>query len=149
MPPPRTRRRIANASSARASSKVTVGGDLSITLPIMQAARMVRHDAPSRVAHFDSHSDAFPPAFGTIHHAGGFRMAAEQSVIDPAHIVQIGLLGPFAMMVARVNPPGASAPASSRKVSCTCASPSGVAASPRRRVAIDYEHGARRHARGT
>lgn len=74
---------------------VTVGGDHSITLPIMRAARMARYDEPLSVVHFDSHSDAFPPAFGIVHHAGGFRMAAEQGVIDPAHTVQIGMRGPL------------------------------------------------------
>lgn len=74
---------------------VTIGGDHSITGPILRAARAARFDQPLAVIHFDSHNDTFPPAFGTAHHAGPFRMAAEQGVIDPAHMIQIGIRGPM------------------------------------------------------
>lgn len=43
--------------------------------------------------HFDSHNDAMLPLLGTRNHAGPFRFAAEDGMIDPKRTIQIGLRG--------------------------------------------------------
>ncbi len=43
--------------------------------------------------HFDSHTDAIPAFTSTRNHAGGFRMGAEDGLIDPKRTVQIGMRG--------------------------------------------------------
>jgi guanidinopropionase len=74
---------------------VSVGGDHSITWPILRAARQTRFRAPLAMIHFDSHTDAYPAAAGTRNTAAGFRMGAEDGVIDPRRTVQIGIRGPL------------------------------------------------------
>src|SRR5262245_21204037 len=77
---------------------VSVGGDHSITWPILRAARRTRFRAPLDMIHFDSHTDAYPEAAGTRNTAAGFRMGAEDGVIDPGRTVQIGIRGPMAAL---------------------------------------------------
>jgi guanidinopropionase len=77
---------------------VSVGGDHSVTWPILRAARQTRFRAPLGVIHFDSHTDAYPAVPATRNHAGGFRMGAEDGVIDPRRTVQIGIRGPVASL---------------------------------------------------
>jgi guanidinopropionase len=77
---------------------VSVGGDHSITWPILRAARQTRFRAPLGMIHFDSHTDAYPAVAATRNHAGGFRMGAEDGVIDPRRTVQIGIRGPIAAL---------------------------------------------------
>ena len=78
---------------------ITVGGDHSITTPILRAigGRHSRHEGPISMIHFDAHSDTYPEGAGTRHHAGAaFRLAVEEGLIDPARTVQVGLHGPLA-----------------------------------------------------
>jgi guanidinopropionase len=77
---------------------VSVGGDHSITWPILRAARRTRFRAPLGMIHFDSHTDAYPATLATRNHAGGFRLGAEDGVIDPRRTVQIGIRGPVAAL---------------------------------------------------
>jgi guanidinopropionase len=77
---------------------VSVGGDHSITWPILRAARHTRFRAPVGMIHFDSHTDTNPAAAATRNHAGGFRLGAEDGVIDPRRTVQIGMRGPMAAL---------------------------------------------------
>lgn len=77
-------------------SPIAVGGDHSITGPILRAIRKTRCKEPFGLIHFDSHNDALPPLPATRHHAGPFRMAAEEGVIDPKRTVQIGIRGAMA-----------------------------------------------------
>jgi len=74
---------------------VSVGGDHSITGPILRAARAARFTEPLALIHFDSHNDAMLPLLGTRNHAGPFRFAAEDGIIDPNRTVQIGMRGPM------------------------------------------------------
>lgn len=74
---------------------VSVGGDHSITGPILRAARVARFHEPLALIHFDSHNDAIKPPLGTDNHAGPFRFAAEDGIIDPQRTIQIGLRGPM------------------------------------------------------
>jgi guanidinopropionase len=77
---------------------ISVGGDHSITWPILRAARKVCFSAPLAMIHFDSHTDAYPAAGGTRNTAAGFRLGVEDGVIDPRRTVQIGIRGPMAAL---------------------------------------------------
>ncbi len=74
---------------------VSIGGDHSITWPILRAARKTTFSEPVAMIHFDSHTDAIPAFTSTRNHAGGFRMGAEDGIIDPKRTVQIGMRGSF------------------------------------------------------
>lgn len=77
---------------------ITVGGDHSITTPILRAiaGTRSRYKGPIGMLHFDSHSDTYPEAGGTRHHAGAaFRIGVEEGLLDPARTVQIGHHGPI------------------------------------------------------
>lgn len=72
---------------------VTIGGDGSVTLPLLKAAAR-RHDGLA-VVHLDAHTDAYPiPG-----NAGpvAFHRAAEARLLDPASTFHIGLRGPVAL----------------------------------------------------
>lgn len=77
---------------------ITVGGDHSITWPILRAARAIRFTEPLGMIHFDSHTDAMPAVGGTKNHAAGFQIGTEERVIDPQRTVQIGIRGPMALV---------------------------------------------------
>lgn len=74
---------------------ISVGGDHSITWPILRAARATSFPEPVGIIHFDSHTDAYPAGSVTKNTVSGFRTGAEDNVIDPARTVQIGIHGPM------------------------------------------------------
>lgn len=75
---------------------IAVGGDHSITLPILRALRK-KMGAPLAFIHFDAHLDTYPAAWGEEYHHGSFaRHAVEEGLVDPKKMVQIGLRGPLA-----------------------------------------------------
>ncbi len=79
--------RIVAAGAAPAS----VGGDHSITLPILKALGRAR---PVGLVHIDAHCDTGGPYEGTkFHHGGPFRQAVLAGVLDPARTIQIGIRG--------------------------------------------------------
>jgi guanidinopropionase len=70
---------------------VSVGGDHSMTLPIMKA---IGRDRPVGMVHIDAHADTSGPYEGTkFHHGGPFREAALAGVLDPSRVIQIGIRG--------------------------------------------------------
>ena len=72
---------------------VSVGGDHSVTYPILKALRQ-RYDEPLALIHFDAHSDTWPAFQGSkFHHGGPFRLAVEEGLIDPTKTIQIGIRG--------------------------------------------------------
>ncbi len=74
---------------------LAVGGDHSITLPILRAA--AKKHGPIGVVHFDAHLDTYPAAWGEeFHHGSFFRHAIEEGIVDPKRSLQIGLRGPLA-----------------------------------------------------
>jgi guanidinopropionase len=80
---------------------ITVGGDHSITTPILRAiaGRNSRHEGPIGMIHFDAHADSWGPSAGTAHHAGAaFFVGAEEGLIDPARTIQIGFHGAVASL---------------------------------------------------
>lgn len=75
---------------------LAVGGDHSITLPILRALR-AHVDKPISLIHFDAHLDTYPAAWGQEFHHGAFaRHAVTEGLIDAKMSIQIGLRGPLA-----------------------------------------------------
>ena len=68
----------------------TVGGDHTITLPILRAINKIH--GPVAMVHVDAHADINDHQFGErIAHGTIFRRAIEEGLIDPHKMVQIGL----------------------------------------------------------
>ncbi len=75
---------------------VAVGGDHSITLPLLRAAKKLAGE-PLNLIHFDAHLDTYPAAWGCEFHHGAFlRHAIQEKLIDPKRSIQIGIRGPLA-----------------------------------------------------
>ena len=71
---------------------VAIGGDHSITLPILRA--MARRHGPVALVHVDAHADVNDEMFGEREtHGTVFRRAYEEGLIQPAKTYQIGLRG--------------------------------------------------------
>ncbi|MBD9375119.1 agmatinase [Rhizobium sp. ARZ01] len=70
---------------------LAVGGDHSITHPIMKA---VGKNRPVGMIHIDAHCDTGGSFDGTkFHHGGPFRNAVLDGVLDPTRTIQIGIRG--------------------------------------------------------
>jgi guanidinopropionase len=70
---------------------VSVGGDHSISLPILKALGAGR---PLGMVHIDAHGDTSGPLEGAkFHHGGPFRQAVLAGVLDPERTIQIGIRG--------------------------------------------------------
>ncbi len=70
---------------------LAVGGDHSITLPILKA---LGRDRPLGLLHIDAHCDTGGPFEGSrFHHGGPFREAVLAGVLDPERTIQIGIRG--------------------------------------------------------
>lgn len=75
---------------------VAVGGDHSVTLPILRALKN-KLGVPLNFIHFDAHLDTYPAAWGCEYHHGAFaRHAVEEGLVNPAQMLQIGIRGPLA-----------------------------------------------------
>jgi agmatinase len=69
-----------------------VGGDHSVTLPLLRAAHAVF--GPVALVHFDAHGDVWEGYFGGLDtHGTPFRRAVEEGLIDLSRSIQIGLRG--------------------------------------------------------
>lgn len=70
---------------------LSVGGDHSITYPILKA---LGADKPVGCIHIDAHCDTGGEYDGSkFHHGGPFRMAVLDGVLDPERTIQIGVRG--------------------------------------------------------
>jgi agmatinase len=79
---------------AAGATPVCVGGDHSITLPILRA--LARRHGPVGVVHFDAHPDTWDEYFGSkFFHGTPFRRAVEEGLIDPGRMIQVGIRGPL------------------------------------------------------
>jgi guanidinobutyrase len=71
---------------------VALGGDQSITLPILRA--MARKHGPMAVVHVDARSDSSDETFGERNTSGTvFRRAEDEGLVDSEKVYQIGLRG--------------------------------------------------------
>jgi len=70
---------------------VWLGGDHSVTLPILRALRQ-RHARPLALLHFDAHCDTWPDHFGEPSgHGTWVREAVLEGLVDPRATVQVGI----------------------------------------------------------
>ena len=71
---------------------VSVGGDHSITYPILKSLGAKR---PLGLVHIDAHCDTMGMVDGSkFHHGGPFRQAVLAGALDPERTIQIGIRGP-------------------------------------------------------
>jgi agmatinase len=77
--------------AARGIIPLSVGGDHSISYPILRALGAGR---PLALLHIDAHCDTSAPFEGSkFHHGGPFRQAVLDGVLDPERTIQIGIRG--------------------------------------------------------
>ena len=75
---------------AGGAKTVVMGGDHTITLPILRAQHKVH--GTMALVHVDAHADTNDSMFGEpITHGTIFRRAIEEALVDPQHMFQIGL----------------------------------------------------------
>jgi len=86
--------REVGALVAAGATPVSVGGDHSITFPLLRA--VARRHGPVGVVHFDSHPDTWDEYFGSkFFHGTPFRRAIEAGAVDPRRMIQVGIRGPL------------------------------------------------------
>ncbi|GGD86148.1 agmatinase [Aureimonas endophytica] len=68
---------------------LTLGGDHSITYPLLQA-HAERHGRLSLV-HFDAHQDTWPTAGARVDHGSFLTAAVREGLVDPESSIQIGI----------------------------------------------------------
>jgi agmatinase len=79
----------ASAILAKAPQLITLGGDHSITLPLLRAH--AKKHGPMALVHFDSHQDTWAADDGLISHGNFVTHAVAEGLIDVKHSVQIGI----------------------------------------------------------
>lgn len=77
--------------AATGARPLSVGGDHSITYPILRA---LGRERPLGLVHIDAHCDTMGAYDGSkFHHGGPFRHAVLDGVLDPERTIQIGIRG--------------------------------------------------------
>ena len=77
--------------NAAGAVPLSVGGDHSITLPILRA---IAAERPVGMVHIDAHTDTSDHEFGHKYtHGTPFRRAMEEGLLDPSRTIQIGIRG--------------------------------------------------------
>jgi agmatinase len=98
--PPFDREAMRSAVEAEAArlaaanvAPIAVGGDHSITLPILRA--LARKHGPLAIVHFDAHLDlSGPETWGdAFHHGTPLRHAIEEGLVEHGQLYQIGVRG--------------------------------------------------------
>ena len=83
-----------DAVLAAGTTPLCVGGDHSISLPILRA--IARRHGPVGVIHFDAHPDTWDEYFGSkFFHGTPFRRAVEEGAVEPRRMIQVGIRGPL------------------------------------------------------
>ena len=73
---------------------VTIGGDHTISLPLLRAA--AAQHGPVALVHFDAHLDTWDTYFGAEYtHGTPFRRAVEEGLLDTEAISHVGTRGPL------------------------------------------------------
>lgn len=73
---------------------LALGGEHGITLPLLRALRP-RTGRPLALLHFDAHVDTWPDNFGQGYaHGSVFYHAIEEGLVDPHHMIQVGIRSP-------------------------------------------------------
>ena len=77
--------------AAAGTTPLSIGGDHSITFPILKALGAER---PLGLVHIDAHTDTWDQFLNTkFSHGAPFRRAVEAGVLDPKRTIQIGIRG--------------------------------------------------------
>jgi agmatinase len=77
--------------AAQGIRPLSVGGDHSVTYPILKA---LGRERPVGLVHIDAHCDTMGSFDDTkFHHGGPFRLAVLDGVLDPERTIQIGIRG--------------------------------------------------------
>jgi agmatinase len=85
--------RLIEKQAAAFKHLVTLGGDHSITLPLLRA--LAERTGPVALIHFDAHLDTWPDSFGQRYgHGSPFYHALKEGLIDGKRSVQIGIRSP-------------------------------------------------------
>jgi agmatinase len=86
--------RAATATYANAEHLIALGGDHTIALPLLRAAKV--RFGPLALVHFDAHLDTWDTYFGGARYTHGtpFRRAAEEGLLDLSRAVHVGTRGP-------------------------------------------------------
>jgi len=72
---------------------VAIGGEHGITLPLLRS--LSKRHGPLAMVHFDAHVDTWPDNFGqTYAHGAVFYHAIEEGLVDPRHMIQVGIRSP-------------------------------------------------------
>lgn len=81
------------AQAAPLKHLVALGGDHTVTIGLLRA--LARRRGPLALVHFDAHVDTWPESFGLAWgHGSPFYHAIEEGLVDPRHMVQIGIRSP-------------------------------------------------------
>lgn len=80
--------------SAALVTPVIIGGDHSVTLPVLRA--LAKRHGPLAVVHFDAHLDTSgPEVWGdAFHHGTPMRHAIEEGLVERGQLYQLGIRGP-------------------------------------------------------
>jgi agmatinase len=82
------------AQAVPISHLVALGGDHTVTLALLRALN--RRTGPLALVHFDAHVDTWPESFGLVWgHGSPFYHAIEEGLVDPLHMIQIGIRSPL------------------------------------------------------
>lgn len=77
---------------------IVLGGDHTITLPVLRAAAAVH--GPLSLLHFDAHPDYWQPPEGRpFHHGTVYRVAEQEGLIRLDRSVQVGIRGTISMAI--------------------------------------------------
>lgn len=86
--------RLIEEQAARWPHLVTLGGEHTITLPLLRALKK-RTGQPVGLVHFDAHIDTWPDNFGQVFgHGSVFYHAIREGLVDPTKMIQIGIRSP-------------------------------------------------------
>lgn len=78
---------------------VTLGGDHTVTLPLLRALTR-RLGGPVGLVHFDAHVDTWPDNFGqSLAHGSVLWHVLQEGLVDPNRMVQIGIRSPVQRQV--------------------------------------------------
>jgi agmatinase len=73
---------------------ITLGGDHTVTLPVLRSLRK-KVGKPISLVHFDAHVDTWDDNFGSrVGHGTPFHFAVQEDLIDPKTSIQIGIRSP-------------------------------------------------------
>ena len=82
------------AQAAPLDHLVALGGDHTVTLPLLRALASRR--GALGLVHFDGHVDTWPESFGLVWgHGSPFYHAIEEGLVDPRRMIQVGIRSPL------------------------------------------------------